>query len=202
MLAIIEGAGWPIWPLIATSFLALALIVERLLSLRRAVVVPSGLLDEVLALARRRQLAPDVIPRLQAHSPLGRILAAGLRYRHLPREPLKAAIEDTGRSVAHGLNRYVGALGTIASVAPLMGLFGTVVGMIEIFGAWSPTGGDPVQLARGISIALYNTGLGILIAIPALVCYRLFRARIASYVHDMEQAALRLVDAFQTDEGA
>src|SRR5690606_20929199 len=119
----------------------------------------------------------DAIERLQRHSSLGRILAAGLRHRGAPRSQIETALSDAGRVVAHDLHRFLPGLGTIAAVAPLMGLFGTVIGMIEIFSAWSPTGGDPAQLARGISIALYNTALGILVAIPALIFQRLYRAR-------------------------
>lgn len=194
MLAIVRDAGWPIWPLIATSFLALTLIVERLLTLRRARILPPNVLDDVLGLVQKQRITPEIIDRLEKSSPLGRVLATGLRNRGRSREAMQQALEDTGFSVAHALGRYVGAIGTIASVAPLMGLFGTVVGMIEIFGAYSPVGNDPSQLARGISIALYNTGFGIFIAIPAMIFYRYLRSRINDYLHDLEQAATRLVD--------
>ncbi len=200
MLAIIRDAGWPIWPLLATSILALALIIERLLTLRRQRVLPPGLLEDVLGLVRQKQVNVENVNRLEATSPLGKVLAAGLRARKLPRERMQEAMEYAGGAVAHGLGRYVGALGTIAAIAPLMGLFGTVVGMIEIFSAWTPTGNDPSQLARGISIALYNTGFGILIAIPAMAFYRYLRARIDGYVLEMENAAVRLLDTVQGGE--
>jgi len=193
LLSIIRDAGWPIWPLLATSVLGLALIVERMLALRRSRVTPRGLQHQVLEMLRNRQDAPEALARLEADSPLGQVLAEVLRLRHLPAGELRAMVEDTGRAAAHRLNRYLPALGTIAVVAPLMGLFGTVVGMIEIFSSYTPAGGDPAQLARGISIALYNTAFGILIAIPALVFHRHFRARVDGYLHEMEHAAARLL---------
>lgn len=192
MLAILHAAGWPIWPLLATSVLGLALIVERLLSLRRSLVLPRGLSEQVGDMLRHHQDTPEALARLERNSPLGRVLAEVLRQRHLPRSELRAAVEDTGRAVAHDLGRYVSAIGTIAVVAPLMGLFGTVVGMIEIFGAYAPGASDPAQLAHGISIALYNTGFGILIAIPAMIAHRYLRARIDDYLQAMELAAGRL----------
>lgn len=193
MLSILRDAGWPIWPLLATSVLCLALIFERLLSLRRSQVAPAGLVTQVLDMVRNRQDTPEALSRLERNSPLGRILAEVLRQRHLPREELRTAVEDVGRAVAHGLNRYISAIGTIAVVAPLLGLFGTVVGMIDIFGSYSPAGGDPAQLAHGISVALYNTGFGILIAIPAMIFHRYLRGRVDAYMHQMEQAASRSV---------
>ena len=169
MLSILREAGWPIWPLLATSVLGLALIFERFLSLRRSQVMPRGLNEQVAEMLRNRQDSPDALNRLERNSPLGRVLAEVMRHRHLPREELRSVVEDTGRAVAHDLSRYIPAIGTIAVVAPLMGLFGTVIGMIEIFGSYTPEGGDPAQLARGISIALYNNGFGILIATPAMI---------------------------------
>jgi biopolymer transport protein ExbB len=199
VLAIVREAGWPIWLLIATSVLAMTLIIERLLILRRSRILPSGLLEDVLALLQKPRTNPDVITRLDRNSPLGRVLATGLRNRHRARASMKEAIEETGQSVAHHLGRNVGTIGTIAAVAPLMGLFGTVIGMISIFGSYAPGGNDPAQLAKGISIALYNTGFGIFIAIPAMIFYRYFRARIDDFLHDLEQAAARLVDAVHVD---
>ena len=193
MLSILHDASWPIWPLLATSVLGLALVIERLLALRRARVAPDGLYERALEMLRNRQDSPEALARLERESPMGRVLATAMRYRSWPRDEARAAVEDAGRAVAHRLGRYLPALGTIAVVSPLMGLFGTVVGMIEIFGSYTPAGGDPSQLARGISIALYNTGLGILVAIPAMVFHRHFRARVEGYLHDMEQAASRLL---------
>jgi len=141
---------------------------------------------------RNGQDSPDALLRLERNSALGQILADVLRVRHEPPALRLAAIEDTGRDVGRQLHRYIGALGTIAVVAPLMGLFGTVVGMIEIFGAYSPAGADPAQLAYGISVALYNTGFGILIAIPATAFHRIYRSRADNLVGDLEREALRL----------
>ncbi len=195
LLSLIQAAGWPVWFLLAASVAAVALIIERSLSLKRARVMPPGLLDEVIGLRRSQPMAPEMIAKLSANSPLGRILASGLRHEGADRELMKEAMEECGRAVAHELERYLSALGTIATTAPLMGLFGTVVGMIEIFGAQGPSGvANPQQLAHGISVALYNTALGILIAIPALIAYRHFRARVDSYLVEMEQQSLRLVD--------
>lgn len=195
MLSILREAGWPIWPLLATSVLGLALIFERFLSLRRSQVMPRGLNEQVAEMLRNRQDSPDALNRLERNSPLGRVLAEVMRHRHLPREELRSVVEDTGRAVAHDLSRYIPAIGTIAVVAPLMGLFGTVVGMIEIFGSYTPEGGDPAQLARGISIALYNTGFGILIAIPAMIAHRYLRGRVEGYLNTMEIATARLARA-------
>lgn len=195
MLSILREAGWPIWPLLATSVLGLALIFERFLSLRRSQIMPRGLNEQVAEMLRNRQDSPDALNRLERNSPLGRVLAEVMRHRHLPREELRSVVEDTGRAVAHDLSRYIPAIGTIAVVAPLMGLFGTVVGMIEIFGSYTPEGGDPAQLARGISIALYNTGFGILIAIPAMIAHRYLRGQVEGYLNTMEIAAARLARA-------
>jgi biopolymer transport protein ExbB len=136
----------------------------------------------------------EVIDQLANNSPLGMVLAAGLRNIDAPREVMKESIEEAGRGVAHDLERFLTTLGTIASLAPLMGLFGTVVGMIEIFGSQSAAGANPAQLAHGISVALYNTGFGLLIAMPAMVFYRHFRALVDSLVVDMEQQAVKFVD--------
>lgn len=189
MLDIIRAAGWPIWLLIATSVLGLALIIERFLSLRTRHVLPPRLPGQVLDLLRQKNDNPDAVLRLAGNSPLGRVLAEVLVNRNETNTWRLAAIEDVGKDVAHRLNRYLPALGTIAVVAPLLGLFGTVVGMIEIFASYTPAGGDPAQLARGISIALYNTGFGIIIAVPALVFHRYFRSRVDHFLHQMEREA-------------
>ncbi|AZY49413.1 MotA/TolQ/ExbB proton channel family protein [Bordetella avium] len=197
MLSLLRDAGWPIWPLLATSVLGLALILERLLSLRRSLVLPSGLSEQVNEMARLQEDSPEALNRLERNSPLGRILAEVLRMRHAPREALRDAVETAGQGIAQELNRYIPAIGTVAMVAPLMGLFGTVVGMIEIFGAYNPGSTDPAQLAHGISVALYNTGFGILIAIPATIAHRFFRSRVDSYLNTMEQLAARLARGVQ-----
>lgn len=194
MFAIIQAAGWPIWPLLLASILAVAFIIERLVALRRSKIVPEGLLQSVFAEYRQNGVSEEMIARVAGHSPLGRVLAAGLRNVRSSREAMKEAIEEAGRSVTHELERFLTGLGTIASIAPLMGLFGTIVGMIEIFGSQSPATANPQQLAHGISIALYNAGFGILIAIPAMIFYRHFRALVDSLVIEMEQQAVKLVE--------
>jgi biopolymer transport protein ExbB len=194
LFAIIQAAGWPIWLLLIASVIALALIIERSLYLRRTLVLPPTLLDEVIRVYRSGKVSDDVIDKLEQNSPLGRVLAAGLRSVDAPREIMKESIEEAGSGAAHELERFLTTLGTIASLAPLMGLFGTVVGMIEIFGSQTAAGANPAQLAHGISVALYNTGFGLLIAMPALVFYRHFRALVDSFIVDMEQKAVKFVD--------
>ena len=178
MFSIIQAAGWPVWPLILASIAAVTIIIERSLSLRQSVVAPTGLLQKVVQEYRAGTLTQETLVKVQHASHLGRILAAGLRNVNSPREVMKESIEETGSAVAHDLNRFMTTLGTIASLAPLMGLLGTVVGMIEIFGSQSPTGNNPAVLAHGISVALYNTAFGIVIAVPAMGFYRHFRARV------------------------
>jgi biopolymer transport protein ExbB len=194
MLSLIQAAGWPIWPIIIASIVAVAIIGERLWSLRLRVVSPKELLPRVLNEYRRNGVSADMMVRLQNHSPLGQVFAAGLKNVDSSREVMKESIEEAGRVVAHELDRYLTTLGTIASLSPLMGLFGTLVGMIEIFGANSPTGSNPAQLAYGISVALYNAAFGILVAIPSMIFYRHFRAKVDALVMDMELQALKLVE--------
>jgi biopolymer transport protein ExbB len=195
LFAIVQAAGWPIWFLLFASVIAVALIIERTFSLRAARVIPPKLLDQVVAVYRRQGLSAEVVERLSRDSPLGAVLAAGLRNLKSSRYVMKEAIEEAGRAAAHELERFLTTLGTIATAAPLLGLFGTVIGMIEIFGAQSPTGGtNPQQLAHGISIALYNTAFGIALGIAALVFYRHFRARVDTFVVEMEQLAAKLID--------
>jgi len=194
VFAIIQAAGWPIWPLLLASVVAVALIIERSVSLREAKIVPPSLLDQVITVHTRQGVNADIIDKLARDSPLGEVLAAGLRNEKSPRHVMKEAIEESGRAVAHNLERYLTTLGTIATASPLLGLFGTVIGMIEIFGSQSPGGTNPQQLAQGISIALYNTAAGIAIAIPALIFYRHFKNKVDGYVVQMEQAASKLID--------
>lgn len=195
MFSIIQAAGWPIWLLLPASVLAVALIVERAVALRRARILPARLLEEVMSAANGRRLTPEALRQLDRSSPLGRVLATGLRQAGASREVIKESIEETGRAVAHELERYLSTLGTIATAAPLLGLFGTVIGMIELFGAQGPGGvANPQQLAHGISIALYNTAFGLVVAIPALVAYRTYRARVDGFLVEMEQQAIRLVE--------
>ncbi|UJP03531.1 MAG: MotA/TolQ/ExbB proton channel family protein [Nitrosomonas sp.] len=194
MLSLIQAAGWPIWPIIIASVVALAIIGERMWTLRLRIVSPKELLPRVLNEYKRNGVNAEMLARLQQHSPLGQILAAGLRNVKSTREVMKESIEESGRVIAHDLNRYLTTLGTIAALSPLMGLFGTLVGMIEIFGSNSPTGSNPAQLAYGISVALYNAAFGILVAIPSMIFYRHFRAKVDDIVIEMELQALKLVE--------
>lgn len=202
MLSIIAAAGWPIWLLIVASIWALALIVERLVSLRRSFVMPPDLLEHALREYRSVGVKSDMIQNLQKNSPLGRILAAGLRHEKYSRDIMRDAIEESGRAVGHELERFLPTLGTIAAMAPLMGLLGTVIGMIEIFAAQNPSGGSPEQLAHGISVALYNTAFGLIVAIPSMIFYRYFRALVDAYLVEMEQQAIRLVEAVHGERDA
>jgi len=192
--SIIQAAGWPIWPLILASVIALALIFERLWTLRQSAVAPPGLVDRVLAEYRQKGLSPELLAQTAHQGPLGRILAAGLANVKSTRPVMREAIEEAGRVVTHDLERYLTTLGTIAAMAPLLGLFGTVVGMIEIFGSQTAAGSNPIQLAHGISVALYNTAFGLIVAIPSMIFYRHFRAKVDSFVVEMEQQAIKLVD--------
>ncbi len=202
MLSIIQAAGWPIWPLIICSVLGLALVIERFVSLKTAKIIPPKLLDEAIMVSRNGVPGPDVVTQLEQNSVLGAVLASGFRtFNSNPRaseDDLRASLEGAGRQAAAQLQRYLGALATIASAAPLLGLLGTVIGMIEIFGAQGASGaggvpgmGDPAQLARGISIALYNTAFGLIVAIPALIFWRYFRGRVDDYLLGLELAAER-----------
>ena len=199
MIEIIKAAGWPIYFLLLASIISVALIIERLVALRRAKVVPAGLLQRAVGEFKRGSDNTKLLEDLDRHSPLGRVLSAGLRNVGNSREIMKESIEETGVAVAHDLSRYLTTLGTIASISPLMGLFGTVVGMIEIFGAQALGSGNPQQLAHGISIALYNTGFGIFIAIPSVIFWRHFRAQVDGFVVEMEQQAIRLVEYMHGD---
>ena len=194
MLAIIEAAGWPIWPLILASVLTLAIIIERFISLRHKEVAPRGLLEGVMQEYRKQGVTTEMLERLSLGSHLARIFGAGLRNAKAPREVMKESIEEAGRAAAHDLERFLTALGTIASIAPLLGLLGTVIGMVEIFGAQTPSGGNPAVLAHGISIALYNTAFGLIVAIPSMIFYRFFRTRVEALVIEMEQQAIKLVE--------
>ncbi len=194
MFAIVEAAGWPIWFLILASIIAVGLIVERSIFLRANRISPPALLDEVIKELKQRGVSEGMLARLAESSPLGRIFAAGLKDIKSPPEVMKESIEEAGRAVAHDLERFLTTLGTIASISPLLGLFGTVVGMIEIFGSQTAVGNNPAVLAHGISVALYNTAFGLIVAIPSMIFYRHFRAQIDSLSIEMEQQAVKLAE--------
>jgi biopolymer transport protein ExbB len=199
VFAIIQAAGWPIWFLIVASVIALAIIGERWWSLRESVVMPKNLLALAVQEYRQNGITPQFLSRLANGSPLGQIFAAGLRNAKNPSAIIKEAIEESGRLVAIDLERFLNSLGTIAAISPLLGLFGTVVGMIEIFGSQTPQGGNPLQMAHGISIALYNTAFGLVVAVPAMIFYRHFRAKVDVMLVDMEMQAIKLVEILQGD---
>ncbi len=206
MLQLIHDAGWPIWPLIICSILALAFIAERFWTLRKHNFAPNNLLVEVMQATTKGIPGPDVINKLEISSSLGSVLAAGLRALHNnPKssyEEIITPMENAGRRVAHLMEKHLTAIATIGSTAPLLGLLGTVIGMIEIFGfqgtGISSTGGDPTRLAHGISVALYNTAFGLIVAIPSVICWRYFRALIDDYLLSMELAAERFVRHLNT----
>jgi biopolymer transport protein ExbB len=194
LFAIIQAAGWPIWFLLFASVVAVALILERSISLREGKIIPPTLLEQVITVYQRQGVNEEVLQKLAKDSPLGTVLAAGLRNHRSSRYVMKEAIDEAGRAVAHELERFLTTLGTIATASPLLGLFGTVIGMIEIFGSQSPTGSNPQQLAHGISIALYNTAFGIGVAVPSLILYRHFKNKVEGLVVEMEEQASKLVD--------
>lgn len=194
MFTIIEAAGWPIWFLIIASITAVALIVERLMYLRSKTIAPATLLAGVIQELKQKGVTDEMLARLQTGSPLGRIFAAGLKNVKSSPAVMKEAIEEAGRAATHDLERFLTTLGTIATASPLLGLFGTVVGMIEIFGSQTAAGNSPAILAHGISVALYNTAFGLIVAVPSLIFYRHFRAQIDSLTIEMEQQAIKLVE--------
>jgi biopolymer transport protein ExbB len=196
VIDIIQAAGWPIWPIILCSIIALGIIGERAWSLRQSVVAPKDLLPRVVQEFQQNGVTPDMLTRLAGDSPLGRIFAAGLRNVKSPREVMKESIEESGRGVSSELDRFLTTLGTISTMAPLLGLLGTIIGMIEIFGAQAGASGiaNPQQLAHGISVALYNAAFGIIVAVPALIFYRFYRAKVDALVVEMEQQAIKLVE--------
>lgn len=203
MFSIIQAAGWPIWPLIACSVIGLALVIERFISLRVSKVAPADLVEEAIMASRDEVPSMDVVEQLSENSVLGDLLASGFRVLYerpdASEEDIRSRLESAGRLAASKLQHYLGALATIASAAPLIGLLGTVIGMIEIFGAQAGSGSltpgasNPEQLAQGISIALYSTAFGLMIAIPALIFWRYFRARVDDYLLQMEVSAERFV---------
>jgi len=202
VFSIIEAAGWPIWPLILCSVIALAIIGERAWSLRQNLVMPRNLLNQVVQEYRQNGVTPPMLERLAADSPLGEIFAAGLRNLKSPTAIVKEAIEEAGRAVAIQLERFLTTLGTIAAIGPLLGLFGTVIGMIEIFGSQTPQGGNPLVLAHGISIALYNTAFGLVVAVPSMIFYRYYRAKVDALLVDMELQAIKLIEIIHGDRPA
>ena len=196
MLEFIIAGGWLMAPILLCSILSLAIILERFWTLRRSSVLPETVGEKLRSWATTQQLDKQHINQLRAESPLGRVLASALINRHRSRDVIKEAVEDTGRHVIHDLERFLNTLGTIAGVTPLLGLLGTVMGMIKVFGAIVEHGvGNPGVLADGISQALVTTAAGLTVAIPAFFFYRYFRGRVEEYVVSMEQQAVSLIEA-------
>ncbi len=196
MLELVKAGGWLMVPILLCSIIAMAIIAERFWTLQSKRIAPKNLVVQVWQWAKSGHLTEERIRTLRKGSPLGKILAAGLANRHLDREHMKEGIEDVGRHVIHDLERHLNALGTIASITPLLGLLGTVIGMIKVFSVITTQGvGDPGVLAGGISEALITTAAGLTVAIPSLMFYRYFRGRVDELVVTMEQEALKMVEA-------
>jgi biopolymer transport protein ExbB len=196
VFSIIQAAGWPIWPLILCSVIALAIIGERTWSLRR------NLLDRAVQEYRQNGVSPEMVNRLAAESPEGQVFAAALRNVDSDTAIAKEAIEESAGAVGIELERFLTTLGTIAAIAPLLGLFGTVIGMIEIFGSQGPQGSNPLMLAHGISIALYNTAFGLVVAVPSMVFYRYFRSKVDAFLVDIQLQAIKLVEVLHGERKA
>ena len=194
MWEIIQAAGWPIWPLILTSIIGVAIILERFWSLRKSQIIPDGLIVEIKTMIKQNNLDNNKINILKNSSPLGDLLAVAIAKRKDSVEVIKSALDERAGIIVHNLERYLGVLVTIATVAPLLGLFGTIIGMVELFSSFTSSGHDVAVFARGISIALYNTAGGIVVAVPAMIAYRFFRSKIDNYLNEMEHYAIQIVE--------
>ena len=194
MWQIIQAAGWPIWPLILTSIIGVAIILERFWSLRKSQIIPDGLIVEIKTMIKQNNLDNNKINILKNSSPLGDLLAVAIARRKDSVEGIKSALDERAGIIVHNLERYLGVLVTIATVAPLLGLFGTIIGMVELFSSFTTSGHDVAVFARGISIALYNTAGGIVVAVPAMIAYRFFRSKIDNYLNEMEHYAIQIVE--------
>jgi biopolymer transport protein ExbB len=198
MWEIVRAGGLFMWPIILCSVIAAAIILERLWTLQEKRVLPRDLMDRVWKLVEANQVNDKVVSALEQNSPLGKVLAAGLNNRHRGREVMMERLEDTGRHVVHELERFLNTLGTIASISPLLGLLGTVTGIIKAFNAIQAGGmGDPRMLSGGIAEALITTAAGLCVAIPALIGYRYLRGRVEAFVIEMEKDAIKLADTVE-----
>jgi len=191
---IIQAAGWPIWPLILTSIIGVAIILERFWSLRKSQIIPDGLIVEIKTMIKQNNLDDNKVNILKNSSPLGDLLAVAIAKRKDSVEVIKSTLDERAGIIVHNLERYLGVLVTIATVAPLLGLFGTIIGMVELFSSFTSSGHDVAVFARGISIALYNTAGGIVVAVPAMIAYRFFRSKIDNYLNEMEHYAIQIVE--------
>ncbi len=203
MFELFQSGGFLMWPILACSVAAMAIVCERLWTLNKRAVTPGSLGQQVQQMIASRELDPAKVVAIRESSPLGRILAAGLVNMKNGREIMKESIEEAGRHVVHDLERYLNTLGTIAAITPLLGLLGTVIGMIKVFAAITSFGvGDPTVLAGGISEALITTAAGLSVGIPSLMFYRYFRGRVNALTVNMEQEAIRLVEVIHGDRPA
>lgn len=195
MLELVQAGGWLMVPILLCSAIAMGIIAERLWTLQTKKVIPKKLMTGIWNLLNKDQLTQKHIAEIEQGSPLGKVLAAGLINRHLSRELVRESIEETGRFVAHELERFIITLGTISTIAPLLGLLGTVIGMIKVFTAITTVGvGDPAMLAGGISEALITTATGLSVAIPTVIFHRYLKRKIDELVVGMEQEAMKLVE--------
>ena len=194
MWEIIQAAGWPIWPLILTSIFGVAIILERFWSLRKSQIIPEGLIVEIKTMIKQNNLDNNKVNIIKNSSPLGDLLAVAIIKRKDNVAVIKSALDERAGIIVHNLERYLGVLVTIATVAPLLGLFGTIIGMVELFSSFTSSGHDVAVFARGISIALYNTAGGIVVAVPAMIAYRFFRSKIDNYLNEMEHYAIQIVE--------
>ena len=194
MWEIIQAAGWPIWPLILTSIIGVAIILERFWSLKKSQIIPDGLMIEIKTMIKQNNFDDNKVNILKNSSPLGDILSVAISKRKDSIEGIKSALDERAGFIVHNLERYLGVLLTIATVAPLLGLFGTIIGMVELFSSFTSSGHDVAVFARGISIALYNTAGGIVVAVPAMIAYRFFRSKIDNYLNEMEHYAIQIVE--------
>ena len=194
MWEIIQAAGWPIWPLILTSIIGVAIMLERFWSLRKSQIIPDGLIVEIKTMIKQNNLDDNKVNILKNSSPLGDLLAVAIAKRKDSVEVIKSALDERAGIIVHNLEKYLGVLVTIATVAPLLGLFGTIIGMVELFSSFTSSGHDVAVFARGISIALYNTAGGIVVAVPAMIAYRFFRSKIDNYLNEMEHYAIQIVE--------
>jgi len=191
---IIESAGWPIWPLIATSVYGFAIILERAWALRVSKIMPRHLIDTVHLMLRQGVMKKENLDELRGSSPFGEIIYTALKNKDASLEVLKDSIEESAGLVAHKLEMNINALGTISTVAPLLGLFGTIVGMVELFSSFTSSGHDVAIFARGISIALYNTAGGIVVAVPAMIAFRYYRSRVENFMNEMQLQTIAIIE--------
>ena len=197
MWEIIEAAGWPIWPLIATSVYGFALILERAWSLRLIKIMPNGLVESVRSQLSQGSVKKESLEKLRNDSPFGEIIYTAIKNKDSSLEVLKDSIAETSELVAYKLERNINALGTISTVAPLLGLFGTIVGMVELFSSFTSSGHDVAIFARGISVALYNTAGGIVVAVPAMIAFRFYRSKVEHFLNEMQLQTLGLIETIR-----